>query len=185
MYLKHDNTCTFESAQWNWSRASTNDDELFIASCVNTGAANEVRWPTVPERAQLSTRIPQFPGCIGFIDGNLVEIRRPFDNPLHDNWFNGRKNLYCLNNTVIVDHNGLVIYNGIGYPGKSHDVNTLRHSCQYRDWRAYFEHSGEYFEYLLGHPGYVREEIVEKGTPRGDALFTPWSGVRDCRAAYR
>jgi hypothetical protein len=26
---------------------------------------------------------------------------------------------------------------------------------------------------------------VEKGTPRGDALFTPWSGGRDCRAAYR
>jgi DDE superfamily endonuclease len=27
--------------------------------------------------------------------------------------------------------------------------------------------------------------FVEKGTPRGDALFTPWSGGRDCRAAYR
>jgi hypothetical protein len=26
---------------------------------------------------------------------------------------------------------------------------------------------------------------VEKGTPRGDALFTPWSGGRDFRAAYR
>jgi hypothetical protein len=29
------------------------------------------------------------------------------------------------------------------------------------------------------------ESFVEKGTPRGDALFTPWSGGRDCRAAYR
>jgi hypothetical protein len=26
---------------------------------------------------------------------------------------------------------------------------------------------------------------VEKGTPRGDALFTFWSGGRDCKAAYR
>jgi hypothetical protein len=26
---------------------------------------------------------------------------------------------------------------------------------------------------------------VEKGTPRGDTLFTPWSVVRDCKAAYR
>jgi hypothetical protein len=29
------------------------------------------------------------------------------------------------------------------------------------------------------------EITVEKGTPRGDALFTPWSGGRDCKAAYR
>jgi hypothetical protein len=29
------------------------------------------------------------------------------------------------------------------------------------------------------------ETTVEKGTPRGDALFTPWSGGRDCKAAYR
>jgi hypothetical protein len=28
-------------------------------------------------------------------------------------------------------------------------------------------------------------DSVEKGTPRGDALFTPWSGGRDCKAAYR
>jgi hypothetical protein len=27
--------------------------------------------------------------------------------------------------------------------------------------------------------------LVEKGTPRGVALFTPWSGGRDCGAAYR
>jgi hypothetical protein len=29
------------------------------------------------------------------------------------------------------------------------------------------------------------ETPVEKGTPRVDALFTPWSGGRDCKAAYR
>jgi hypothetical protein len=29
------------------------------------------------------------------------------------------------------------------------------------------------------------ETTVEKGNPRGDALFTPWSGGRDCKAAYR
>jgi hypothetical protein len=29
------------------------------------------------------------------------------------------------------------------------------------------------------------QEPVEKGTPRGDALFTPWSGGRDCKSAYR
>jgi hypothetical protein len=29
------------------------------------------------------------------------------------------------------------------------------------------------------------ETTVEKGTPRGDALFTHWSGGRDCKEAYR
>jgi hypothetical protein len=29
------------------------------------------------------------------------------------------------------------------------------------------------------------ETSVEKGSTRGDALFTPWSEGRDCKAAYR
>jgi DDE superfamily endonuclease len=127
MYLKHDNACTFESALWNWSRTSANDDAVFIASCVNTAAASEIRCPTVAERAELATRIPELPGCIGFIDGTLVRIRRPYNDPLNSNWFNGRKKMYCFNNTVIVDHNGLLIYIDMGYPGKFHDVNILRH----------------------------------------------------------
>jgi hypothetical protein len=56
--------------------------------------------------------------------------------------------MYCLNNTVMVDHNGLFTYIDIGYPGKFHDVNILRHLALYRDWRAFFEHCDEYFECL-------------------------------------
>jgi hypothetical protein len=60
----------------------------------------------------------------------------------------------------MVDHNGLFIYIDICYPGKFHDVNILRHSALYRDWRAYFEHSDEYFECVLGDPGYIGEEML-------------------------
>jgi DDE superfamily endonuclease len=131
---------------------------VFFASCVNTAAASEIRWPTVAERAELATRIPELPGC-SFIDGTLVRIRRPYNDPLHSNWCNGRKKIYCFNNTVIIDHNGLFIYVEMGYPRKFHDVNILRHSTLYREWRDYFVHDDDYFEYLLGDPGYIGEEM--------------------------
>ena len=43
VYLKHDNSVTFESALWNWSRTSANDDALFVAGCVKVAAADEIR----------------------------------------------------------------------------------------------------------------------------------------------
>jgi hypothetical protein len=93
MYLKHENSVSFESALWNWSRTSANDndDALFVASCLNVAASDEIRWPTAEERLHLATQISELPGCIGFIEGTLVQIRRPHGNPMHANWFNGRK----------------------------------------------------------------------------------------------
>jgi DDE superfamily endonuclease len=150
VYLKHDNSVSFESALWNWSRTSANDDAHFVASCVNVAASDEIRWPATAERLHLATQISELPGCIGFIDGTLVQIRRPHGNPMHANWFNGRKKMYCLNNTVVVDHNGLFIYVDTRYPGKFHDANILRHSNLYREWRDYFTHNDDYFEYVFG-----------------------------------
>ncbi|KAG9415386.1 hypothetical protein AC1031_008828 [Aphanomyces cochlioides] len=78
---------------------------------------------------------------------------------MHKNWYNGRKSMYCFNNTVVIDHNGLIIYEDNGYPGKYHDVNILRHSQLYLNWRDHFTLNEDYFEYLLGDPGYVGEEM--------------------------
>ncbi|CAK5164851.1 unnamed protein product, partial [Aphanomyces euteiches] len=61
--------------------------------------------------------------------------------------------------TVVVDHNGLFIYEDNGYPGKYHDVNILRQSNLYKRWRDYFTIEDDYFEYLLGDPGYIGEEM--------------------------
>jgi hypothetical protein len=88
MYLKHDNSVTFESALWNWSGTSANDDALFVASCINVAAGDAIRWPTAAERRHLAALIPEFNMCTGFIDGTLVQIRRPHDNSMHANWFN-------------------------------------------------------------------------------------------------
>jgi hypothetical protein len=130
-----------------------------VTSCIEEACKDEIRWPNDRERRVLARKIPQLPGCIGFIDGTLCQIRRPFGNPLHSTWFNGRKKMYCFNNTVVVDHNGLFIYIDSGYPGNFHYVNTLRSSSLFKNWREFFVHIDEYFEYLLGDPGYVGEDM--------------------------
>lgn len=190
IYMKHDNISTFDAALWNWARSSMCDDSIFIASCINQAAADEIRWPSSAERQQLSAVLPQFPGCIGFIDGTLVKIRRPFRDTQHRSWFNGRKKMYCFNNTVIIDHNGLFTFVDPGYPGKWHDVNILRCSEIFQNWRQHFTHSDDYWEYLIGDPGYLGEEmfimrrIGGREIPEG-ADMNPISLYNKVHAGYR
>ena len=90
-----------------------------------------------------------------------MKIRRPWKNPDHGKWFNGKKKLYSMNNVVIVDHHGLFIYIDPGYPGSFHDVSCVRASYMYATWHQYFGHddANQYFEYELGDSGYVGMEI--------------------------
>ena len=67
--------------------------------------------------------------------------------------------MYALNNTVVMYHFGLFIYIDGGYPGSYHDLDILRQSDLYQNWREYFTHRYDYFEYVLGDPGYVGEEM--------------------------
>lgn len=159
MYLKHDNTVHFEAFQWNWSKSSLSDDVLFVCSVINTVLAHEICWPDVNERSALAQRIPEFRGCIGFIDGTLCKIRRPINNPDHRRWFNGRKKIYAMNSTVVIDHDGLIIFVDPGYPGSFHDVTILRNSDLHANWRNYFTHTDETMEYLLGDPGYSGSDM--------------------------
>ena len=120
---------------WNWAKSSVIDDQIFIATSINWALRDEIKWPDELERQALASTIPALPGCIGFIDGTLVKIRRPWKNPEHGKWFNGRKKMYCMNNVVIVDHHGLFIYVDPTYPGSFHDVSCLQVSDMYRAWR--------------------------------------------------
>lgn len=104
LYMKHDNIIYFDAMLWNWSRSSLCDDAIFVASYVNKAIGDEIRWPTLEERHALAAHIPQLPGCIGFVDGTLVRIHRPFENEHHARWFQSRKKMYCMNNTILVDH---------------------------------------------------------------------------------
>jgi hypothetical protein len=100
----------------------------------------------------LKTREPLFYGCLGFIDGTLVKIQRPsdLDVSMERRFYTGRKKIYAFNNTIVVDHDGLIIYLDPGYPGSFHDVTILRQSHLFHNWRQYFHRDEDSFEYLMG-----------------------------------
>ena len=131
LYLKHDSTTALPSFLWNWAKSSVIDDQVFIATSINWALRDEIKWLDELEREALASMISTFPDCIGFIDGTLVKIRRPWKNPEHGKWFNGHKKMYCINNVVVVDHHGFFIYVDCSYPWSFHDVTCLQASDMY------------------------------------------------------
>lgn len=121
--------------------------------------AKEIEWPDAERRRQLAGKEPFFYGCIGFIDGTLLRIHRPSNigEHLSRRYYTRRKKIYGFNNTIAVDHDGLIIYIDPGYAGSYHDITILRQSELYRNWRDYFTvGEQDYFEYLLGDRKYDR-----------------------------
>jgi hypothetical protein len=77
MYMKHDNVVTYKSLCWNMLHSPLCDGAVFIVSRINGSIAHEISWHDVNKRHPLGTLNPLFLGCIGLIDGTLVEIHRP------------------------------------------------------------------------------------------------------------
>lgn len=63
--------------------------------------------------------------------------------------------MYCMNDMVVVSHEGPFIHLDLGILGFFHDVIIFCHSNFYRHWRAHFIHGDKDFEYLLGDPGCI------------------------------
>lgn len=189
LYMKHDPTTALPSFLWNWSRSSALSDQVYVASCICWALRDEIKWPDVKERQILASMVPALPGCIGIIDGTLVEVRKPWENPDHKKWFNRRKKMYSLNNVVIVDHHGLFIYIDSTYPGSFHDVSCLRASQLHGTWRDHFVHNDmdQAFEYVLGDPGYDGTEMyimrriqgLEIGEGISQEVVHTWNKMQD------
>lgn len=160
LYAKHNTGAQVQAIDWNYSRTSLNKDGVFIADAINVALHDEIQWPSAERRAALGRVLPDFPGCIGHIDGTLCKIKRPRVEH-HRQYYNGRKSMYCMNNVIIVDHDGLIIYCEAGAPGKHHDVNCLRACHIHQHWQDYFsrEDPDTVGEYLLGDPGYFGAEM--------------------------
>jgi hypothetical protein len=159
LYMKHDNVIKYDAFLWNWNKSVINDVGIFIASCINFTIANEIRWPVIEGHQVLAMQLPQFQGCIGFIDGTFIKIHKPWNNPTHQSWYNGQKKMYCMNNIMVVDHHGLFIYLDLGHPELFHDVNILWQSNIHTKWHQHFVHTNAYFEYLLGDPRYMGKDM--------------------------
>jgi hypothetical protein len=151
--MKCDNVTTYDSFHWNWLQSCVCDDAIFVASCVCKIIEDEIQWPNVEKMREACQTLPHFPECIGFINGTLVEIRRPWDNLNHARWFNGRKKMYSMNNTVIIDHDGLFIHVDPGYPGSFHDVTILKYFNVYDEYHERFTQMDGYHKYFLDDPG--------------------------------
>jgi len=44
---------------------------------------------TLEEKVTLDMHLRELRGCIGFIDGTLINIHKPCQNETHRTWFNG------------------------------------------------------------------------------------------------
>ncbi len=93
------------------------------------------------------------------IIGILIDIRKPWNNPIYRSWFNGWKKMYCMNNTMVIDHHGLFIYLDLKYPCSFHNVSIMCEFELYKKWCQFFVHTNEYFEQLLGNPCYWVKEV--------------------------
>ena len=93
-----------------------------------------------------------FYGCLGFIDGTLIKNSDPVTSTSLTNagFILAVYKIYAFNNTIVVDHDGLIIYLDPGYPGCYHDITILRQSDLFHNWRDYFQHDDDAFEYVMG-----------------------------------
>jgi hypothetical protein len=64
-----------------------------------------------------------------------------------------------MNNSVVMDHRGWFINLDFGYLRSYRDINILCQSDIHKSWHQYFVHTYEYFEYLLGEPSYMSEDM--------------------------
>ena len=163
LFLKNSQGCRAEASCWNASKTTLNDDVTFVCECiVEALMEQEIKWPNAEVRQQTRSRLaPFFDGCIGHIDGTLCKIRKPRIRE-HRRYYNKRKEIYCMNTVIVVDHDGLIIYVDAGFAGSFHDARCLENSDLGMNWRHYFtRHSDlmEVIEFLLGDPGYMGWEM--------------------------
>ncbi|KAL3689034.1 hypothetical protein R1sor_015343 [Riccia sorocarpa] len=117
--------------------------------------SGQLQWPSPHERRQIFEAFAEkgFPGCVGLIDGTLVELlQRPaFDGETYYD----RKANYSINVQVVCDHRRKITFLYSGLPGSVQDVTTARRSSLWkflgRERSAVFGRE----EYLLGDSGYV------------------------------
>lgn len=110
-----------------------------------------MRWYDIMRHSMLVWTLLNlhFPISIGIVE-RLVEIRKPCNNPTHSNCFNGRKKMFCMNNTIVVPHKGLFFNVNLGYPSSYHNISILRHSCSYKNWGTHFKYNDENSQCLIG-----------------------------------
>ncbi|XP_015749673.1 PREDICTED: putative nuclease HARBI1 [Acropora digitifera] len=109
-----------------------------------------IKWPNGAQlRETMESFLTEggFPGVVGAIDGSLIQIRAPEENPES---YICRKKYHALQLQVVCDDNMMLLDAFTGWPGSVHDSRVLRNSLLFRSADQKF--NGE--THLLGDGGY-------------------------------
>jgi len=83
LVIKHDNVTKYDAFVWNWSKNAIHEDDIIIASCINSAIVDKIHWPIIQQQQILAKQLSQFQGCIGFIDGTFIKIHKPWNILAH------------------------------------------------------------------------------------------------------
>jgi hypothetical protein len=74
---------------------------------------------------------------------------------------NNGKCMYCFNNVIVIDHDGLFIFVQVGFAGSFHDVRCFLLTDLFSYWRRYFQNENRDIveEDLLGDSGYMGADM--------------------------
>ncbi|KAH3684808.1 hypothetical protein WICPIJ_004219 [Wickerhamomyces pijperi] len=91
-------------------------------------------------------------GCIGFLDGTGVKVRKPLHDPLQVSLYNGNKKKHLLVYQVLTLPNGLVGHCSFPGNGARHDLTVLDQSNLIPKLKALWDYNDGYC--LLGDKAY-------------------------------
>jgi hypothetical protein len=129
------------------SLATVEVETKHICLIVIEALHGEIKWPDGRTRAELATLVPNFPGCIGFIDATCRPIRRPTRH--HSLSYRGDKG-YNEQVFIVVNPFGEIIFIQYGINGHINDRAAFVNSILYTNRHIYFGDD----QYMLGDGGY-------------------------------
>ncbi|KAL3693772.1 hypothetical protein R1sor_007423 [Riccia sorocarpa] len=140
---------------WGISHGSLVNFTRRVLIAIEDTLRRELQWPTPQERQRISEAFTEkrFLGCVGLIDGTLVElVQMPhFDGETYYD----RKANYSLNVQIVCDHRRKILFLYSGLPGSVQDIIAVRRSSL---WKFLEREESTIFgrgEYLLGDSGFV------------------------------
>lgn len=133
-------------------------DRSLIA--LNSIYRREVAWPSPERRKEMHLwhyDNDLLPGCIGYIDGSHVILRKcPSFEPEKNTSFFTRKKRYALLILVVCDEEKRFTYLQVGHYGSAHDTRAQKETTIHTAPERLFDHN----QYVLADSGFIPTRYV-------------------------
>ncbi len=155
MYMKYDNVNMYDTFMWNWFKITLCDDVIFIASSTNEAIRDDIQWSIAQEIIGITINQDTLVLWLHWFHyGMFIKSLGKMSPKRY-----GLVAQASLLNEQHLGHRSLFIYLDVGYQGLYHNVIILHALKLHRNWCQFFVHDKKYFEYLLGDPRCMGEEI--------------------------